>query len=217
MNHAFLKEIPLFAELQESALRAIASCGVVRHFPKNAVLLIEGDHTDSLHVILAGKVKVYCGDADGREVVLNILGPSDYFGELAVIDGEPRSASVMTLEPTQVFVIFRDDFLQHLSQEPEIAINLLTTLVRKVRRETECLKGLALMDVYGRVAKLLLELATEREGKLVVERLTYREIATRIGASREMVGRIFKDLRSGGYITVEADRIVINEDLPQKW
>ena len=217
MNYAVLKKVSLFEDLEESALRTIASEAVTRTIPRNVILFNEGDHTDSLYVILSGRVKVYCGDEDGNEIVLKILGPHDYFGELAVIDGGPRSASVMTLEPSQLSIISRDDFLRHLSREPEIAIRLLKTMVHKLRQETENLKSLALMDVYGRVAKLLLELATEQDGNLTIDRLTYREIATRVGASREMVGRIFKDLKTGGYITITGDQIVINERLPEKW
>jgi len=217
MNDAALKNVSLFEGLEESTLRAIASHAVTRTFPKNAILISEGDHSDALYVILSGRVKIYYSDEDGKEIVLSTLGPDGYFGELALIDGEPRSASVMTLESTRMLIIARRDFMQYLSSEPVIALNLLKVVVRKLRRETEQVKNLALMDVYGRTAKLLLERAEEQEGRWVVERLTHREIADRIGASREMIGRIFKELKRGGYITVEPDRIVINEHLPKKW
>ena len=207
----------MFAGLSEPELRAIGAHAVIKTFPRNALLLNEGDPTDSLYVILSGRVRVYCGDEEGNEIVLNDLGPLDYFGELALIDHEPRSASVITLEPSRLAIIHRKDFLHYLSHQPEIAINLLKTLVSKLRRETESVKSLALMDVYGRVAKLLLELAEEREGQLRVERLTYREIGSRVGASREMVGRIFKDLKQGGYITFEKNEIILNENLPARW
>ena len=217
MNYAALKKVSLFEGLEDSALRTIASEAVTKTVSRNVILFNEGDQTDSLYVILSGRVKVYCSDEEGNEIVLSILEPHDYFGELAVIDGEPRSASVMTLEPTRLSIISRDDFLRYLSGEPEIAIRLLKTLVHKLRQDTKNLKSLALMDVYGRVAKLLLELATDQDGNLAIDRLTYREIATRVGASREMVGRIFKDLKAGGYITIAGNRIVINESLPDKW
>lgn len=217
MNYIALKQVSLFAGLDEYALRTIASEAVTKTVLRNVILFNEGDHTDSLYVILSGRVKIYCSDEEGNEIVLKILEPHDYFGELAVIDGGPRSASVMTLEPTQLSIISRDDFLRYLSREPEIAIRLLKTMAQKLRQETENLKSLALMDVYGRVAKLLLELATEQDGNVTIDRLTYREIATRVGASREMVGRIFKDLKTGGYITVTGSRIIINERLPDKW
>ena len=217
LSHTTLGKVSLFEGLEESALRAIASHALVRAFPGNTILVYEGERTDSLFIILSGRVKIYSSNMDGREVVLNLLDPYDYFGELALIDAEPRSASAMTLEVSRLAIIFRDDFLNHLQQEPCIAISLLQTLIRKLRRETEKVKSLALMDVYGRVAKLLLEMAVEREGRLTVERLTYREIANRIGASREMVGRIFKDLKQGGYITLEGKRIILKERLPDRW
>ena len=217
LSHTTLGKVSLFEGLQESALRAITSHAMVRTFPGNTILVYEGERTDSLFVILSGRVKIYSSNMDGREVVLNLLAPYDYFGELALIDAEPRSASAMTLETSRLAIIFRDDFLNHLQQEPCIAISLLETLVRKLRRETEKVKTLALMDVYGRVAKLLLEMAVDREGRLTVERLTYREIANRVGASREMVGRIFKDLKQGGYLTVEGKRIILKERLPDRW
>ena len=217
LSYAVLSKVSLFASLAEAELQAIRSQALIKTFPRNALLLNEGDPTDSLYVIINGRVRVYCSDEEGNEIVLDEFGPLDYFGELALIDHEPRSASVMTLEPSRLAIIHRKDFLHYLSHHPNIAINLLKTLVSKLRRETESVKSLALMDVYGRVAKLLLDLAEEREGQLRVERLTYREIGSRVGASREMVGRIFKDLKQGGYITFEKNEIILNESLPARW
>lgn len=218
MHYALLKNVSLFEGLEEPGLRSIAARLVTRTFPRQSIIVNEGDHTDSLHILLSGAVKIYCSDEDGKDVVLGLLKPFAYFGELAVIDGEPRSASVMTLEPTRLATLFREDLLQCLSAESVLAINLLNVVVHKLRRETASIKSLALMDVYGRVAKLLLEQSSlERDGTRVVERLSYRDIATRIGASREMVGRIFKDLKKGGYVTFQGHTIVINEHLPEKW
>ncbi len=156
LNHVLLSKVSIFADLEESALRAIASHAVVKTFPKHTILIYEGERTDSLFVILSGKIKIYASDMDGREVALNFLGPNECFGELAVIDAEPRTASAVTLETSKLGIILRDDFLRYLHQAPSIAISMLKTLVCKLRRETESVKSLALMDVYGRVAKLLL-------------------------------------------------------------
>jgi len=213
-----LKHVSLFEGIEEASLRSIAARVVTRTFPRQSIIVNEGDCTDSLYILLSGTVKIYCSDEDGKEMVLRILRPLEYFGELAVIDGGPRSASVMTLEPARVAVLFREDLLHCLSAEPAIAINLLKAMAYKLRRETESVKSLALMDVYGRVAKLLLELAVqENDGTLVAKRLSYHEIASRIGASREMVGRIFKDLKKGGYVTLQSRTIIINEQLPERW
>ena len=217
MNYKILEEIALFEGLQEPELQTIFSRMTTRGFPKNAIVVNEGDQTDSLYIILSGRVKVFSSDEEGKEVLLNTLDPYDYFGELALIDEQPRSASVMTVESSKLSIISKDDFMQFLTTYPRISINMLKSLVHRMRLETENIKSLALMDVYGRVAKTLLNLASEEDGRLVTDRITYKEIASMVGASREMVGRILKDLRTGGYISVEGGRIVIHEKLPSRW
>lgn len=203
--------------LDESEIRALSAHAAVQSFPKHAVIVNEGDRSDSIFIIRSGRVKVFLHGKDGREVVLNVQGPGEYFGEL-VLDEGPRSASVMTLEPSKFFVISRADFRRFLSAHPEFAMKLINRLMQRVRALTENVGNLALLDVYGRVARLLLELAVEQDGKLVVtERLTQKDIADRVGASREMVSRIFKDLVAGGYIEVDHRRITVNKDLPQRW
>ena len=172
---------------------------------------------DSLYVILTGKVKVYVSDDDGREMILDIYGPGDYVGEMA-LDGRPRSASVMTLEPTTCSVVMRDELRSAISANPDIAMGLIATLIDRARIATDNVKNLALMDVYGRVARLLLSLAKEDGGKLVVpERMTQQDIADRVGASRDMISRIFKDLTIGGYVTIENRTITIHRKPPARW
>ena len=217
MTDRLLAEMPLFADLSESELRQIASRAVTRTFPKNAIILNEGDRTDSLYLLLSGKVKVFSSDDEGKEVVLNVLEAPNYFGELALLDNEPRSAYIMTLERCGLSMIAKHDFMGHLTSYPSIAIHLLKDLAHRLRREIDSVKSLALMDVYGRVAKVLLELAHQQDGRLMTQRITNKEIAGRVGASREMVGRILKDLKQGGYISVEHGKIIINEKLPAKW
>lgn len=208
---------PPFLGLEEHELRALSAHATVQAFPKNTVVINEGDRTDSIFFIRAGRVKVYLHSELGREVVLNVHGPGEYFGEM-VLDEGPRSASVMTLEPSQFLIISKADFRQFLSTHPDFAMRLINRLMGRVRALTENVRSLALMDVYGRVARLLLELAVEDDERLVVtEKLTQKDIADRVGASREMVSRIFKDLIAGGYIAVENKQITINKDLPRRW
>jgi CRP/FNR family cyclic AMP-dependent transcriptional regulator len=208
----------LFPDLRPEDLHVLSDNGVTRNYPKNVVLITEGDRSDSFYVILSGKVKVFLSDEHGKEVQLNTQGPGEYFGELALIDQAPRSASVMTLEPSQLAVVSRQDFQRCLAENPDIAVELISFLVSRVRSLTESVKNLALLDVYGRVARTLLNLSSEQDDQLVIkERLTHQEIANRVGASREMVSRIMKDLCTGGYIQIRDHKIFIQEKLPPGW
>ena len=203
--------------LSEAELNGMSQRAVTRTFPKNTVVVSEGDQTDSLHIIVSGRVKIYVSDEKGKEIVLNSAGPGEYFGEM-VLDEGPRSASVMTLEPTRLLVVRKEDFGEFVAKSPDFSLHLIRKLIRRVRALTNDVKSLALMDVYGRVARMLLELAVERDGELVIEgKPTQQEMASRIGASREMISRILSDLASGGYIEVERDRITIARALPQAW
>ena len=198
-------------------LRDFARHAVSRTFPKNTVVVTEGDRTDSLYIIVSGQVKIYVSDDNGKEIVLNESGPGEYFGEM-VLDEGPRSASVMTLVPTQFLVVPKEDVEEFVKKSPEFALHLILKLIKRVRALTNDVKSLALMDVYGRVARLLLDLAKERDGVLVIEnKPTQQEMASRVAASREMVSRILTDLTTGGYIEVERDRIVIAKSLPRAW
>ena len=203
--------------LAEDQLHALAAHALKRAFPRNAIIVNEGDRTDTLYVILEGRVKVYTGDADGREVVLSTHGPGEYFGEM-ILDEGPRSASVMTLEPSRFLVVSKADLKDFLLRNPPFAVHLIEKLIDRVRHLTQNVKSLALMDVYGRVARLLLELAEPKDGKLVIaERLTQQDIASRVGASREMISRVFKDLTAGGYVTLDRKQITISRKPPPHW
>jgi CRP/FNR family cyclic AMP-dependent transcriptional regulator len=208
----------LIAAIADPMVRELAHRGSVRNFPKNTVIINEGDRGESMFVILSGKVKVYVSDDDGREMILDIYGAGDYVGEMA-LDGRPRSASVMTLESTTCSVVTRDALKEAVASSPDFAMKLVDTLIERARIATDNVKNLALMDVYGRVARLLLSLAKEQpDGKLVVpERMTQQDIADRVGASRDMISRIFKDLTIGGYVTVIDRVITINRKPPARW
>jgi CRP/FNR family cyclic AMP-dependent transcriptional regulator len=214
---ADLKAVPLFQGVADPELRALAERTVSRNYPKQAIVLTEGEEGDSLYLIVTGRVKVYLSDEHGKELILAIKGPGQYFGEM-VLDGETRSASVMTLEPSQFAILSRADFRSFLLGHPPVALQLIENLIRLARGLNRNVRNLAMLDVYGRVARILLELAVEREGKLVIpERLTQKDIAARVGASREMINRILRDLTTGGYVTVEGGRITINKAPPARW
>ncbi|MCL4798688.1 MAG: Crp/Fnr family transcriptional regulator [Burkholderiales bacterium] len=206
-----------FAHLDEAGLRELAPHGAIRTLPKNVVVVTEGDATDTLYVVLSGRVKAYVADENGREVVVNTIGAGDYFGEL-VLDGGPRAASIMTLEPCRFYVIPRADVEGLLERSPAFARDLIYALIGKVRALTDAVRDLALKDVYARLAKFIEEHAVEQEGvRVIPERLTQHDIAARIGGSREMVSRIVKDLTAGGYISIEAKHIVVHRKLPAHW
>jgi CRP/FNR family cyclic AMP-dependent transcriptional regulator len=206
-----------FSDLDEGALRELAPHGVPRTYRKNVIVVNEGDETDSLYVLLSGRVKVFCTGDDGREVVLDTMQAGDYFGEL-VLDGGPRSASVMTLENARLFVIPHADVEGLLAANPHFARNMLQRLIARVRSLTAKVRDLALKDVYGRFVRFVQENAVDVDGHRVIpERLTQSDIAARIGGSREMVSRIVRDLTAGGYISIDAKRIQILKKLPPNW
>jgi CRP/FNR family cyclic AMP-dependent transcriptional regulator len=205
------------SDLFENYIDALVALGVVRSYAKNTVLVQEGDKSDELYVLLAGKLKVFLADEDGKEIVVATLTPKQYFGDMA-LDGEPRSASVMTVEASKLAVIQREDFRRFLAENAQAAFALIVTLIRRARTLTRTVGNLALLDVYGRVARLLIDSASEESGHLVVtEKMTQQEMAERIGSSREMVSRILTDLKAGGYISIESGRIVIRHSMPKHW
>ena len=205
------------ATFSAAELAEISKRGIAREFRARTVLVTEGERTDALYIILEGRVRAYVSDANGREAVLSVMGPGEYFGELAY-DRGPRSASVTTLEPCRLLVVPHADFASFVESNPAFARHFVNKLIGHIRALTQNVRSLALMDAYGRVARLLLESSVKKDGEqFIPERLTQAEIASRVGCSREMVSRIFKDLVQGHYITVEAERIVINRTPPAHW
>ncbi|MEO9135296.1 MAG: Crp/Fnr family transcriptional regulator [Casimicrobiaceae bacterium] len=206
-----------FAPLQSETLSDIATTGVVRAFARNTVLINEGDLGDALYVILAGRVKVFSSNEAGREFVIDFHGAGEYVGEMT-LDGEPRSASVMTVEPTTCAVVNRAQLRDFILAHPDFAMHLIERLIHRVRVTTGNLKSLALSDVYGRLVRLLNALAQDVDGRQVVpEKLTQQDIADRVGASRDMIGKLMKDLVAGGYLGVEERKITIVKKLPTGW
>ena len=212
-----LENVRLFSGLSDQVLAEIEQHGTIKFYNKNTIIINQNDETDSLYVILSGKVKVFVSGEDGREVLLNYQEPGEYFGEMSLIDRQPRAASVMTVEPSRLMVIARGDFLRCLASNPEIALNLIEPMSSRIRMLAENVSNLALLDVYGRVARTLLQNAVEEDGALMTGKLTQQDIADMVGASRAMVSRILKDLKTGGYIKIDKKRIIINQKLPSHW
>lgn len=213
-----LRNIQLFEQLSDEELATLESLAVTRSYPKNTVLINEGDQANAMYFIDSGKVRVFVSDDQGKELILNTMGEGEYFGELSLLDDETRSASVITTEKATFSIIYKDDFSDALMKNPALALSLLKNLTGRVRQLTANIKTLALEDVYGRIRKTLLSLAQdEGDIQVVTEKLTQQDIANRIGSSREMVARILKDLQIGGYIEIEKKQIRIMKKLPESY
>lgn len=212
---SILKTVSIFSGLSDGEAAELEAQAMRRIVKKNTIVISEGDESDSMYVILKGRVRVFLNDANGKEVVINDMGKHEYFGEYALLDGSKRSASIITAEDCEFLVVSRETILATFRANPDTAFSLIGDLVDRIRELTFTVKNLALMDIYGRVANTLLSFATEQDGVLITEvRLTQQDIANRVGASREMVARIMKDLETGGYISKKGKHIVINETLP---
>jgi CRP/FNR family cyclic AMP-dependent transcriptional regulator len=207
----------LFAGLNPS-LRVLASRGVLRNYRKNTVVLTEGEEGDALFVLLDGRVKVFSNDEHGRELTFGVIEAGDYFGEMS-LDGGPRSASVMTLEPCVCSVVGREAVRDHLAEEPEFALELVAQVIRRARAATETARQMALLDVYGRVIHVLesQEGPASADNPVELRQITHQALANRVGASREMVSRLLKDLERGGYVELGVKRITLNRKLPARW
>jgi len=215
-----MAQAPLWpGKFPDPKVRELAAQGQLRRYPKGGLVIREGDTGDAVYLILSGKVKVYVSDAEGKEMILAAYAAGDYVGEMA-LDGQARSASVAALEPTACAVIERETLRAAIHSDPDIAMRIIATLIGRQRATTVSLKTLALMDVYGRVARLLLGLETVREADGLHwsrERLTQQDIANRVGASRDMISRILKELRVGGYIAMRDKRFAILRRPPARW
>jgi CRP/FNR family cyclic AMP-dependent transcriptional regulator len=209
-----LRSVPLFASFSEEPLRMLTTVVTRRSVTRGTIIMAAGDPTDSLYIILSGRLKVMMSDADGKEVILTILGPGEFFGEMGLIDDAPRSASVIAIEPCELLVITRRDFKKCLAENFEMSMAVMRGLVRRLREADRKIGSLALLDVYGRVARLLLDMAETVDGqKMVTKRLPKQDIAKMIGASREMVSRVMKDLQVGGFIEMRGSTIVLRDSI----
>lgn len=200
------------------ALGRLAARGIVRSYRKNTIVLNEGESGDSLFILLQGQVKVYATDENGREITYGTISAGDYFGEMS-LDGGPRSASVMTLESSLCSLVSRQAVQQHLDAEPGFAMELVTQVIRRARSATETARQMALLDVYGRVIATLESQhgPATAQNPVQLTQITHQQIASRVGASREMVSRLLKDLEKGGYIELGVKRITLVKKLPARW
>src|SRR6267378_1588523 len=208
---AVLQKVPLFGQLGPVDLQRVVEVARERSYPKNSVILFEDDPGDALYVVAEGQVKVVLIGEDGREVILSVLGEGEFFGEMALIDDEPRSAHVIAMEDSTLVVLRREDFTNILMQVPAIALALLKELSRRLRRVDEKVGSLVLLDVNGRVAQLLLDLADEAGSNRITRRLTHHTIAQMIGSSRETVSRTMRELVDKGYIEISRREILIRD------
>jgi len=213
-----LRQITIFSHLNDQALESLASHATIKTFPKNAIIINEGDETGSFHIMLSGKVRVYVSDEYGKELTLSLDGSGKFFGELALLDDEPRSASVVTTEKSTCGIISKVEFKAWLTKNPDAPFSIIKGLAKKVRTLTDKVRSLALSDVYGRLIIELQNLAEEKETiKIIPDKPTQQDLANMIGASREMVSKIFKELLKGGYITIEGKSLIINKKFPSSW
>ena len=207
-----LRNVPLFRQVAETDLRALAQLARERHYPKGSLILSQGDAGEALFLISSGQVKVGVVAEDGREVILSVLGPGSFFGEMALLDDEPRSAHVTAMDDTTLLQLRRDDFRSRLSSAPELAVALLRELTRRLRRADDTIASLMLLDVNGRIAHLLLELAREEGGESgtrITRRLTHASIGQMVGASRETVSRTMRNLVLRNVVAVTRKEIVL--------
>jgi CRP/FNR family cyclic AMP-dependent transcriptional regulator len=213
----FLASVPMFSGLQRDELLKFAELTRERTYPKGSVILFQGDPGDSLYVLRQGRAKVVLIGEDGREVILGVLEPGAHFGELALSDDQPRSAHVIAMEDSQLLILRREDFRRRVEANPSVAWALLTELSRRLRRADQKIGGLVLLDVPGRISRLLLDLSSESTNGTIEKPLTHQTIAQMIGASRETVSRAMKDFQQEGLIRVERRRIAVaNRDALEK-
>ena len=207
----------LIAQL-EPAVGRLAARGIVRSYRKNTIVLNEGEVGDSLFVLLQGQVKVYATDENGREITYGTIQAGDYFGEMS-LDGGPRSASVMTLDACLCSLVSRGAVQQHLHEEPAFTMQLVAQVIRRARSATETARQMALLDVYGRMIHTLEseQGPATTQAPVHLTQITHQQIASRVGASREMVSRLLKDLEKGGYVELGIKRITLKKKLPARW
>ena len=214
VSTAVLKAVPLFSSFPEDQLRMLTTVVTRKSAPRSTTIMAGGDPTDSLYIVLSGRLKVMMSDAEGKEVILSILGAGEIFGEMGLIDDEPRSATVVAIEPCELLSLAKRDFKKSLAENFEMSMAVMRGLVKRLREADRKIGSLALLDVYGRVARLLLDMSENVNGeKVVTKRLPKQDIAKMIGASREMVSRVMKDLQTGGYIEMRGSTIVLRDSI----
>jgi CRP/FNR family transcriptional regulator, cyclic AMP receptor protein len=212
--------MPLTTIALSPLMAQLAEAGVQRSYRKGSVLIHEGDEGGTIYLVLKGRLRAFSATQDGgKEITFGEYGPGSTVGEMS-LDGGPRSASVEAMEASLCSVVTRETLLKRISAQPELALEIMGSIIHRARLATSSAKSLALLDVYGRLSQLLLSKASPPTAtgiRVIEERLTHAQIAAHIGASREMVSRILKDLERGGYISTEQRSIQLLKNLPQGW
>jgi CRP/FNR family transcriptional regulator, cyclic AMP receptor protein len=212
----FLSSVPIFSDLSSNTLQKVSDLGSVKSYPKNSVIFSEEEDGSALFVIISGKVKVCRTSKEdvSKEVIFSILNPSDFFGEMALLDGLNRSASVIAMEDSQLFLIQRSDFLELLSNYPEVSIALLQELTQRLRASSMKVKALSLKDAEGKVATVLLQLADDvgkiKHGIVEIDKLPFQhELANMAGTSRETISRTLHSFAKKGLVELEGSKLRI--------
>jgi CRP/FNR family cyclic AMP-dependent transcriptional regulator len=213
---SFLLNVPIFADLEEPELKKIEHLGLRKKYKKGNIVVLEKEMGAALFVIISGKVKIVRTDEDGREVILSIFGPGEFFGEMSLLDGLARSASVVALAKAELFMIHRRDFLKLLTEHPPVAISLLSELTTRLRKADAQIKSLSLKDASGRVANVILMLADDigvfRKGKVEIDELPLQQdMANMAGTSRETVSRMLHQFIREGHLQLEGNKLTIND------
>lgn len=209
----------LFADLSEAQIAEILSRGTRRKYAKGEIVIDENDHSNALYLIKSGGVRVYLGDADGRELLLKQLGSGDYFGEVAMLNDTPRVASIMATQPTELIAFRKADFEPVMEQYPHIKQMLQSTIAKRFQHTMKTTRSLALEDVYGRLVRVLEVMATSEDEQYCVidPKPTQQLLADYAGCSREMISRVLKPLKEGGWVRYEASRMFFKKKLPAKF
>ncbi len=220
-NRAFLREVSLFKDLSDDELRKLESVLEERSFRKNDIVFRAHEPGSTLFVIKRGRVKVSMNDRNGREIILGILGVGDFFGEMSLLDREPRSATVSSLEPCQALILSREQFLQFIPRHPEVVMKMLTTLSLRLRKTDEKISRLVFADAYEKVAAVLMEIIDERKipldiGTEVPLSLTRKELAELVGLSRETLTRVIADFQKAGLVRIDRRCIAITNPVKLK-
>lgn len=215
---SLLSQVPFFSELDENALQLVLSKSRTLKFKKGVIVMSEGETGESLYLINSGRIKIFVSDEEGNEMTLFIEGPGSYIGEISLLDDAPRTASAVTIEKTEVISISKKAFIELITENPDIAFNIINALTQKLRRATDSIRSLALKNVYQRLVLKLLELADDENGrKVIASRYSHLELGKMIGASREMVGKVMAELTRGEYIEQRDKQLYLLKDFPHDW
>ena len=221
-NYAeLLSHVTIFEHLELAALDRLGACLKVVTFTKDALIVSQSDPGDSMFIIDQGRVKVVLYGDSGREVILSIFRSGEFFGEMSLLDGQPRSANVIALEDSRLLVLSRGDFVKHLNESPSTALNILSEMSSRLRRADEVIGNLALLDVYARVARILVDLAksdgqSTDEGIVIRERPTQQDLAAMIGTSRETVSRVLSEFQRRGLLSMQGKTILLSHGFAEQ-